>query len=451
MTSEALEVSGADRKRQKLPIQRVSGKLEPVSGRHRAVFAGAPRQMGVAAETRSAISTRISFSISSLSSLTFLEKLCSVGWSCQPSPRASVNRKSRTVNLRLFSGQRMTILIAAAGCLSLVGCATTYTVNSLPRDYAAHPESDFSMLNLSAWAQPITSKNEIRHGDRLQLRLNSGAGGEDSEQTWSVGVNELGEATLPNIGRVRLAGLSTSEAEQTIVNESVSRDIYLTPAVDLRLEERQTYSVMVTGAVNAPGPLEFHEPSLTLADVIVRAGGLTSAATGQIIVNQATSTWESGDQLTAVSHTTTPDGSLQVDLSTTSAEELAAIRIPPGSTIGIAASRPRTIRVIGVIRNREIEVPPGRNMRLLDALAIAGGPTYSDWVSSRVDIIRRVPGENETVRIRASIRRAKKDNEHNLLLAADDIVSVEENPFTFTLSTLGGLTGLTNFSRAAIP
>jgi hypothetical protein len=107
----------------------------------------------------------------------------------------------------------------------------------------------------------------------------------------------------------------------------------------------------------------------------------------------------------------------------------------------------RTVRVIGVIGDKFIDVPAGRNLRLLDALALAGGQTYSHWISNRVDVIRRIPDKNETIRIRTTIRAAKKNNTDNILLSPNDIVSVEENLATFALSTLGGLSGMSMAAR----
>lgn len=358
-----------------------------------------------------------------------------------------MNRKNRTVILRLSAVRKLTGLTLLAVPLLLTGCATTYSVKSLPKQYAAKSTSDFSSLNLTAYARPAPDSDQIRSGDRLKLSLNSGTGGPDASEDWTVGVDAEGNATLPNIGPVRLVGLTRSQAEQAIVNESISRDVYLTPAVGISVAERHENSIMVTGGVATPGELLFPEATLTLADVIVRAGGLTSTANGKVIVNRTVSSQHVGDQLTTVSHSTEREDSTSVDLATTSAASLASIEIPTGATVTFEESGPRSIRVIGVINDRELQVPAGRNIRLLDALALAGGPQYSHWVSNRVDVIRRVPGRNETVRIRASIRNAKKDDEANLLLAPDDIVSVEENPMTFTLSTLGGLTGVSGIAR----
>jgi protein involved in polysaccharide export with SLBB domain len=337
-------------------------------------------------------------------------------------------------------------------CLVLSGCAhNTFSVSSMPQKYAAQSVSDYSSLNLTAYARPAPSAQEIRGGDRLAVALHTGGGveGKEAIEEWTVGVDDQGNATLPNIGPIRLAGLTRAQAEREITHESIHRDVYLTPAVDLTIKERRRNSVMVIGGIGQPGDLEFPESSLTLADVIVRAGGLTVSATGHITVNRAESSWDGGDMLTASSHTTDVGDSLRINLATTSAAEVAAIQIPAGATVTVEESPGRSIRVIGVIADREVEVPAGRNVRLLDALALAGGPSYSNWISNRVDIIRRIPGKDETIRIRASIRKAKKDDKQNVLLAPNDIVSVEENLVTFTLSTLGGLSGLTNAARAA--
>ncbi|MCH2202623.1 MAG: polysaccharide biosynthesis/export family protein [Fuerstiella sp.] len=342
------------------------------------------------------------------------------------------------------------VMAVTVACLLLTGCAhNTYSVSSMPKQYAARPVSDYSSLNLTAYTRPTPNPNKIREGDRLEVSLHSGFGNSDAIEKWPVGVNDDGIATLPNIGPVRLVGLTRAQAEQTIVNESIARDVYLTPAVDLKLEGRRINSVAVTGGIGVPGTLEFPESSLTLADVIVRSGGLTKAATGQVIVNLAESHWDRGDQLTTVSQTENVGDSIRVDLATTSAAELAATQVPPGATITFEQVPERIIHVIGVIADRELEIPPGRNIRLLDALALAGGPAYSTWIANRVDIIRRVPGKDETIRIRASIRQAKKRDEQNLLLAPHDIVSVEENIATFALSALGGLAGLSTAARTA--
>ena len=140
-----------------------------------------------------------------------------------------------------------------------------------------------------------------------------------------------------------------------------------------------------------------------------------------------------------------------ISLANTSESEVGEIRIREGSVVHVEPSPPRPIQVIGVIRNQSVEVPAGKNVRLLDAITLAGGQTYSNWISDRITIIRREPGGNKTVRIKASIRKATADAEANLLLAPYDIVSVEENALTFTLSTLSGFIGAGMNATRVVP
>ncbi|MEO2032520.1 MAG: hypothetical protein ABGZ35_10590, partial [Planctomycetaceae bacterium] len=188
--------------------------------------------------------------------------------------------------------------------------------------------------------------------------------------------------------------------------------------------------------------------------VIVRAGGLTAEASGAISVSGVGVTTENVlDGENAIR----PVGqssfrALTISLANTSGSDLGQTMVPEGSVVHVEAAPPRPIQVIGVIRNQAIEVPAGKNVRLLDAITLAGGQTYSNWISDRVTIIRREPGGNNTMRIKASIRKATADAKENLLLAPYDIVSVEENALTFTLSTLSGFIGAgMNASRVAVP
>jgi protein involved in polysaccharide export with SLBB domain len=274
----------------------------------------------------------------------------------------------------------------------------------------------------------------IMPGDRLEVRLNSGAWGPNAEHLWSVGVDPAGRATLPNIGPVRLAGMTTTEAEASIARTSIERDVFLTPVVSVTLKQRQKGSIAVMGAVQSPGILEIEGTSISLADAIVRVGGLTNESIGRITVSQSAQPEGRNRVLFAGGHTL---GSTRtVSLLETSASELANIMVPQGAFVSVEKARPQEVQVIGVIRNRTVEIPPGRNLRLLDALTLAGGPKYSEWILDKVVVFRRAPGGDETVRIECSIHQAKNNIEENLLLAPNDVVSVEENAVTFAVSTL---------------
>jgi polysaccharide export outer membrane protein len=95
----------------------------------------------------------------------------------------------------------------------------------------------------------------------------------------------------------------------------------------------------------------------------------------------------------------------------------------------------RSIYVMGLVRKPdEFEMPLDRDMRLLDALAMAGGRTME--VADKVHIIRNLPEQDQPIVVQASVNEAKRDAAANIRLAAGDVVSVEETPLTFTIDTL---------------
>ncbi|MDG2130149.1 MAG: polysaccharide biosynthesis/export family protein [Fuerstiella sp.] len=346
------------------------------------------------------------------------------------------------------------ILLTFCTCLC-TGCARTqFTATSLPARLAARPIRDYSLLDLTAYASANPSEDVIRLGDRLQVDLNTGTLTENAEHTWPVSVDEFGQAAIPNIGAVKLAGLTSAEAAESIVQTSFQRDVFLTPTVAVSVADRRKRSIVVAGAVNTPGAVTIHGDATSLADVIVRAGGLTSEASGAISVSgvdrAAENVVDGENAIRPVGHATLR--AQTVSLAETPESELGQIMIPEGAVVHVEESPPRPIQVVGVISNQAVEVPAGKNVRLLDAITLAGGQTYSNWISDRVTIIRREPGGNNTVRIKASIRKAKADAKEDLLLAPYDIVSVEENALTFTLSTLSGFIGAgMNASRTIVP
>jgi polysaccharide biosynthesis/export protein len=71
--------------------------------------------------------------------------------------------------------------------------------------------------------------------------------------------------------------------------------------------------------------------------------------------------------------------------------------------------------------------PPNQDIRVLDAVALAGG--CSNPLAEDILLIRRIPGAKEPVRIAVSLQGAK-NGQDNVTLAPGDTVSVERTPAT---------------------
>ena len=352
------------------------------------------------------------------------------------------------------------LVCVAVGLSGLAGCAQTpkpfanrqlqrFHASTLPRHLAAKPISDYSQLDFTQYAKASSDAEQLQPGDRLAIQLNTGVWGEQGIEDWNVGIDNTGNAQLPQIGAVKLAGLTRSEAEESIVQASKTRQVYLTPTVDIELKERPQRMVTVMGAVNLPGPIVVSRDEMTLADVIVQAGGLSSTASGRIVVSGGTARGSS-EGVTPIGHREV--SAQTVTLSNSSAAQSADVAVPAGAVVTVEQLPQRGIQVLGVIRNQVVELPPGKNVHLLDALTMAGGPTYSNWILDRVDVIRQSPDGRGTIRIKCSIRKAKNNSQENILLASHDVVSVEENVITFTLSTIQSLFAVgTSGLRLATP
>jgi len=102
----------------------------------------------------------------------------------------------------------------------------------------------------------------------------------------------------------------------------------------------------------------------------------------------------------------------------------------------------RFIHVTGLVHKADqFELPRDQDVRLLDAVAMAGG--VSSPVADKAFVIRRLPDMPEPAMIQVSLRKAKRDGNENLRLAPGDLVSVETTVATAVVDTATNLFRMT--------
>jgi len=153
----------------------------------------------------------------------------------------------------------MLALVATATGL-LVGCATN--------------EPDFPQVEGQG------KESRLRVGDQLQVRLDPGSGGivygggaPQPPQVQEVAIDENGEISLPLVGRITAAGLTTSELSERIEANYVPR-FYVHCSVTVLVTVRYFY---VGGEVRQPGRYPWSE-DVTLLKAINTSGGFTDYA-----------------------------------------------------------------------------------------------------------------------------------------------------------------------------
>jgi polysaccharide biosynthesis/export protein VpsN len=112
-----------------------------------------------------------------------------------------------------------------------------------------------------------SSTAQLRFGDSLNVALQ----GVPDPIASTVQIDEQGLISLPYIGTVQAAGLSTAELSQRIRETYIAKKIYTTLDVSVSVTERYIY---VGGEVQRPGRIVW-TPDLTVAKAIQSAGGFT--------------------------------------------------------------------------------------------------------------------------------------------------------------------------------
>ena len=329
------------------------------------------------------------------------------------------------------------VLGVCALCMSLAGCHRgLYKAGSLPVEYLATSTKDTRMVDLSRLARSQLRSDIVYPGDVIDVTITTGFE-EESPQNWPLRVSENGDVDVPLVGAVRVVGLLLTDAEQVIRHQSISRQVYRDPLVSVLLKDRKTNQVSVIGAVEKPGSYALPAINCDLLSALIAAGGLTDEASTVVEIRNVASVQDSN---TFVSYggnrqTVAQTASVRVDLVPDSEGLGPDYRIVDGSVIMVREQTPKAIHVIGLVRKPDqFQIPAGQEVRLLDAIALAGGRTMQ--IADRVHIIRNLEDVEHPIVIEASMREAKLGGSANLLLAAGDVVSVEETPVTFTVGTI---------------
>ena len=244
-----------------------------------------------------------------------------------------------------------------------------------------------------------------------------------------------------------MVGLTLTQAEQQIRRLSVQREIYREPHVAVLMKQRRMIRVRVVGAVDVPGVYELPAAGSDLLAALVAAGGLNEKAGTVIEIrhpNAARPLAQGGgprgrDVGLLCGIPGSPHRTVRVDLREPSAvaSELD-LHVEDGSVVVVLEKTKRSISVIGLVRRPDnYELPTDETLRVLGrhragrwTECLGGQPGSRHSPCARpggTDRDRRVPEE-----------AAKRDGRENLVLAAGDIVSVEETPTTFLVETVRG-------------
>ena len=321
------------------------------------------------------------------------------------------------------------LLVLSVAVLLGAGCAAAPPQSSL----LVRPESATTpalaelnnTLAAVALQQAPASTTDYRLGpeDLLQITLFNVPETEAgvTPRKVEVRVSQQGVITLPLLGDVPAAGLTTASLEQTLQEryKKYLRD----PQVGVFVKEYHSHRVSVIGAVRKPGVFEISGPK-TLIDLLAMADGVSEKAGSQVHL------YRQG-----------PEGrqSYVIDLyalgrSVGANVGEANLPVQGGDVINVPEAG--VFFVDGAVR-RPGSFPLNRPYTLTQALSAAGGADVELAKTSSVTILRRRDtAEVETVPVNLDEVQAGKIADPQI--AAEDVIVVPMSPAKYVIKRFIG-------------
>ena len=360
------------------------------------------------------------------------------------------------VSYRLFCG--FLLAISCLGCATIKG--EKYTYKTLPSTYVAGVRENPQTIDLTRLASASRKSDVLDRGDVVELTIAAGLSEKDTVKL-PVRIEEDGTANIPQIGRVALAGLKMEAAEAAIVYECIERGLYRNPNITMTMKSQRTNRIMVAGAVKKPQIYNLPRGQSDLLSALSSAEGLAEAAGTQVVIrnpgmnagpNSGTGSNKiagaNRDGVDQVGHSVELAGSssdtIKVDLVSATKNGTGGYELEDGAVVYVEKRDPEPLHVLGLVtKPGRFEFPIAEELRVLDAIALAGG--VSSLAANKIFVIRRKPGTElepidvkkpdrvKTFIIQLSLANAKQKAESNIRLEPGDVVSVEQTPLTFML------------------
>lgn len=302
---------------------------------------------------------------------------------------------SATKMLRATNSLCAVLLLLAACSLHAVAQAQTTQQPSLAQQPSvAAPQPVAQSPKDAAAPEPL-----IGGGDLLNVSV---YGAQDFQ--YETRVNSSGEISLPMIGLVHVAEMSSGQAATVVAKKLADGKFFNDPHVSVFIKEYATQGVSVLGEVQKPGVYPVLG-SRRLFDAISMAGGLTPKASSTV----------------AITHRGTgapPAEILLVSDPVKSAE--SNVPVFPGDTILVGKAG--IVYVVGDVRTPGgYVIDNASSMTVLKAIAMAQG-TNSTAKLDHAKLVRKTPQGSQEFPL--PLKQIMSQKAPDMALRPDDIVFV---------------------------
>ena len=225
-------------------------------------------------------------------------------------------------------------------------------------------------------------QNNPRIASRDQLSVTV-LGVKDWTSRYPVAID--GTIEFPQIGRVKVAGLTAREAADLLSTKLKDGNILVNPQITVEFEQTPTKKISVNGLVRTQGEISY-AGELTVLGAIVKSGGRLPEAADEVLV---------------VRTTPTPGQAPKEELFTVNARELESgvlahnLVLQDGDKVFVRKAQ--AVTVTGYVRNvGAYNIESGMNVE--QVLALAGGVDPVRGSEKRIEITRKENGKTVTLK-----------------------------------------------------
>lgn len=172
-------------------------------------------------------------------------------------------------------------------------------------------------------------------------------------------VAENGNISFPLVGAVTVGGLTVAQAQARIAEALAKGGFVNNPQVNLLVVQFKSKQVSVLGYVNRPGRFPIEEASVTLADMLATAGGIANGGADEVVITRTAG--GANEQITVNLNAMFVDKNMKSNLVLRNGDIIYVPRAPVFYIYG-EVQRPGAYRI-------------ERNMTVMQALSLGGGPT----------------------------------------------------------------------------
>jgi polysaccharide export outer membrane protein len=333
----------------------------------------------------------------------------------------------------LFRLLSLAVVSAALGFLPATLAQDSSSSQNLGQQEEPAHQQDTSKEQLAPPVQPLAAAEKASRtetnssalvlgpGDELEITV---YGAPDLSGHARVGAD--GNISIPLIGYVRVAGLSSSEAEATIEAQLRKNNIVNDPQVSVYAKEYTNSGISVAGEVAKPGFYSALGPH-RLLDVLQAAGGPTDRAANKVVITHR-------DQME----------SRTLSISKDPAEMAASnVVLQPGDTVVVPKAG--IVYVLGeVTRPGGYVLNSTGGITVLQVVAVAGGTTHVAS-AGKTRLLRKT--ENGFQEQQIDLKKLLRGQIHDIPVRNEDILFV---PTSGVKSALNAGTLIATMGSAAI-